>query len=440
MRYANLVCDDIFTIKGTSENDNIERLWNVGDYIQVLAIENLYKEMGMKSEDIVRIRMQELKTYKGEKLLLPINLIVYGDNFFDGSDMVISEDIVPVFLGVHFYHYFFSEKTKQYLREYGPVGCRDESVLMKLQALNIPAYLSGCVTITLPKRKQKPSKGKVYLVDVPEALYEYFPEWIKENMVETTSVYFMSKTNMLQGKTMKEFVEEKYREYFENASLVITSRLHVASPCIAAGIPVILARESITGRFAWLDKFIRIYTPENFSEIDWEINAVEMNEEKRKIIDADIAMIRSQYTKYSAIEKIGELYEKRNRCVYQDSSYLNIEPIIEYMNENWNSESEEMYAIWGWSVYAEEVIKYIESHYPKAKLVMLFDSYRSFEKYGITAQPPTGLKNNKDYITFITSDAVGYIAEEYFREHAYNANGYVLMGCGANSKYGFGNE
>lgn len=440
MLYANLVCDDIFTIKGSSEDDDIERLWNVGDYIQILAIENLYKKMGVKSEDIVKIHAQELKSYKGEKLLLPINLIVYGDNFFDGSDIVISEDIVPVFLGLHFYHYIFSEKTKQYLRAYGPVGCRDESVLMKMKELNIPAYLGGCATITFPKRERTPLNGKVYLVDVPETLKEYLPDWIKENMIETTSVYFVSKVKMLQGKTMREFVEERYREYYENASLVITSRLHVASPCIAAGIPVIIARETITGRFAWLDKFTKIYTPKDFSKIDWNPEVVALESEKQQIIDADIAMIKSQYAKYSAMDKLDTLYGKRKRNIYQDSFYLNIDPIIEYINENWNSESEEMYAIWGWSVFAEEVIKYIENHYPKAKLVTIFDSYRSFEKYGVIAQPPAGLKDNKDYITFITSDAVGYIADEYFKEHAYNTNGYVLMGCGANSKHGFGNE
>lgn len=430
MRYANFVCDDLFTIKEAAENDSIEKIWNVGDYIQILAIENLYKEMGINTCDIVRIRMQELKSYKGEKLLLPINLIMYGDNFFEGADMTISEDIVPVFLGVRFFHYYFSEKTKQYLKKFGPIGCRDESVLKKMQELDIPAYLGGCLTITLPKRKKEPQEKKVYLVDVPKILYSYLPEWIKKNMVETTSVYFMSKEKLLHGKSIKDFVEAKYKEYYENASLVITSRLHVASPCLAAGIPVILTRESINDRFAWLDKFIKIYTPKEFSSIEWENGVIDLDTEKHQIIDWNVTVLKSKYEQYSAMEKINTFYCNRRRGNYSSSLQISIDPIIDYMSKNWNHQKEELYAIWGWTVFAEEVVKYAEEHYPNARLIKIFDSYREFEVHGVMSQSPIGLKDNGTYITFVTSDAVAYIAEDYFREHAYNAKGYVLMKCG----------
>lgn len=431
MRYANLVCDNLFTIKEAVHDDFEKKIWNVGDYIQILAIENLYKEMGINASEIVRIHMQELKTYKGEKLLLPINLIVYGDNFFEGADITISEDIVPVFLGVRFFHYYFSEKTKQYLKKFGPIGCRDESVLKKMQELDIPAYLGGCLTITLPQRNKEFQEKKVYLVDVPKGLYEYLPDWIKNNMVQTTSVYFMSKEKLLHGKSMKEFVENKYKEYYENASLVVTSRLHVASPCLAAGIPVILVRDSINDRFAWLDKFIKIYTLEEFSTIDWEKGPIDIKKEKQRLIKYAATIVRSQYERYSAMEKLNIFYDERERSVYQSSLQISIQPIIDYMNENWDYEKEELYAIWGWNIFAEEIIKYIKQYYPKAKLYKIFDTYRTFEKHGIIAQSPTGLKNNREFITFITSDAVAYIAEEYFKEHACNKEGYVLI------EYGF---
>lgn len=429
VRYANIACDNLFMIKETAQNNSVERFWNVGDYIQILAIENLYKEMGVKSEDIVRIRMQELKSYRGDKLILPINLIVYGDNFFDGSDIAISEDIIPVFLGVHFYHYYFSEKTVDYFRRFGPVGCRDESVVRYLQKLGIPAYLGGCITITLPKRKKEPGEGKVYLVDAPKTLYPYLPDWIKENAVETTSAYFMSKEKMLNGKTMRKFVEEKYREYYESSSLVVTSRLHVASPCMAAGIPVILAREAINDRFAWIDKFINIYTPDTFASIEWNRKAVEIENEKRQILDSAMNMVKSQYARYHAMESLDAFYGNRKRCEYQTHIDMDIEPIITYMKENWDEEKEIKYAIWGWGVFADEVVKYAKHHYPNAKLVAIFDSYRTFEKYGIKSLSPAQLKNNKDYMTFITSDAVAYIAKKYFDEHAYRKDAFVMMKC-----------
>lgn len=430
MKYANLLCDDLFTIKEELYNDSLEKVWNVGDYIQILAIENLYKRMKLDEHEIVRIRMQELRSYQGEKLLLPINLIVYGDNFFSGSDMTISDDIVPVFLGVRFFHYYFSETTKQYLTRFGPVGCRDESVLERMRELGIPAYLAGCTTITFPRREGRVENGKVYLVDIPEELRSYIPQTILANSVEETSVYRMSKKQLLQGKTMRQFVEDKYEEYYNNASLIITSRLHVASPCLAAGIPVILARNSVSDRFAWLDKFIKIYSASEFAKIDWNPSIPDMEREKEKIIETQISIIENQYQRYAAMEMLHQLYSNRKRCNYESSLLMTIDPIIEYVNKHWNKEQECKYAIWGWSVFAEEIVKYIKQHYPKARLVTIFDSYRTFEKYGVKAELPEGLSNNGDYVTFITSDAVAYFAEEYFKQHAENPRGYILMKCG----------
>lgn len=428
MRYANLVCDDLFTIREEVGNRSVKKRWNVGDYIQILAIENLYKKMGIESSDIIRIRMQELKTYQGEKLLLPINIIMYGDNFFTGADVAISEDIVPVFLGVRFVHYLFSEKTKQYLKRFGPVGCRDESVLKKMKEMDIPAYLGGDLTITLPRREKAPYKKRVYLVDVPNVLYEYLPNQVKENVVETTSAYFISKEELLHGKSMKAFVEEKYREYYEKASLVITSRMHVASPCLAAGIPVILVSELIDDRFAWLDKFIRIYTPEEFSLIDWEGGTIEdVEKEKQNVMDWASTIVKSRYEQYHAMENLDAFYGDRKRSIYQSSLQMSIAPIIEYISKNWDNQKEVSYAIWGWNVYAEEIVNYIKQHYPKAKLKNIFDSYRTYEKNGITAVPPMEIKNNKDYITFVTSSAVAFIAEDYFKENAYNKTGYISV-------------
>ena len=59
------------------------------------------------------------------------------------------------------------------------------------------------------------------------------------------------------------------KRYAEEASLVLTSLLHVASPCLGLGVPVILCRGDRDSRFGLIEQIIPLYTPERFDEIDW---------------------------------------------------------------------------------------------------------------------------------------------------------------------------
>ena len=51
---------------------------NLGDNIQLLAIDNLLHYMGVPKEDIVYIDYYDLATYDGEYVVLPINYPLYG--------------------------------------------------------------------------------------------------------------------------------------------------------------------------------------------------------------------------------------------------------------------------------------------------------------------------------------------------------------------------
>ena len=62
-------------------------------------------------------------------------------------------------------------------------------------------------------------------------------------------------------------VTHRYQEYQDNASLIITSLLHISTPCVAYGIPVILARDLISYRFSWLDKLLPIYSENDYEGV-----------------------------------------------------------------------------------------------------------------------------------------------------------------------------
>jgi hypothetical protein len=59
-------------------------------------------------------------------------------------------------------------------------------------------------------------------------------------------------------------------QYRTEATLVLTPLHHVASPCMAMGIPVIVCRHKSDPRFSFLQKLIPIHLPGDMERIDWD--------------------------------------------------------------------------------------------------------------------------------------------------------------------------
>ena len=51
MKYANISIESGYA--KSKERKNAIRVVNIGDYIQIIAIDNLYKKMGISKRDIV---------------------------------------------------------------------------------------------------------------------------------------------------------------------------------------------------------------------------------------------------------------------------------------------------------------------------------------------------------------------------------------------------
>lgn len=66
-------------------------------------------------------------------------------------------------------------------------------------------------------------------------------------------------------------MKEYYEELYDNASLVITSKIHCAQPCLAVGIPVVFICEQKSFRFDLLSNYILIYEIDQMSEINWSL-------------------------------------------------------------------------------------------------------------------------------------------------------------------------
>lgn len=127
-----------------------------------------------------------------------------------------------------------------YLRHYAPIGARDVSTLEMLERNHIPAYLSGCLTLTIPQFDNVEKTNEVLLVDLDEkseaVVRKMYPA---ENFQSVTHNVNAEEYSALSAEDRLRRVEKLLRRY-QGAKCVITSRLHCALPCLALRTPVLL--------------------------------------------------------------------------------------------------------------------------------------------------------------------------------------------------------
>lgn len=155
--------------------------------------------------------------------------------------------IIPVFFGFHASstvgnnirkHLSRPECIAQ-LKRYEPIGCRDTDTAAFLSGLGIKAYFSGCLTLTLPERTRVPEQPCLFIVDaenipLPRELMTMPKRVLSQDLARVFSSY---------DEVKRPAAEALLRIYREQATLVVTTKIHCALPCVAMGIPVILFQD-----------------------------------------------------------------------------------------------------------------------------------------------------------------------------------------------------
>lgn len=434
MRYANL-------------RDHISNSINFGDYLQFMAIQSLYDQMGISKDDVVYLSGSEVATYCGEKLLLPLNFvssIIIRDN-----KIAVSNDIVPVFLGFSLSsvidelnpEIFFSiEENVEYFRKFAPIGCRDQYTYDIFKSLNIPAYLNGCLTATFPKRDKFNNGTKTIFADAPMTLKEFIPKSLFENCEFTTQQAYFSDEELRDYPKIFEFVRKHYDHYQENASLIITSRLHVAIPCAAMGIPTIFTKDFIDQRFSWAEKLIPLYSAEQYNKINWEPQVAEYEPVKQKITSLAISRIRdversistkSEWVKYDekTATEITNFYLNRKQVTYYDSHYVthkNTSRLELVWDALMQRKDTIRYALWGANKNLGFWIDFISAKYPTAELTAIIDTFKTGKWENFTIYKPDYLLENKPYVIVTAVSAASY-AKRFLKELGYNSDEYLVI-------------
>lgn len=399
MKYANIISS------GT-------RLRNYGEDIQLLAIEKLYEYMGIPYDEVVRITATELFTYDGDEyLLLPVNWPFWG------SYSKLSDKIIPVYLGISALGDAITESMR--FKQFEPIGCRDQRTFEICQRNGIAAYINGCISLTLPKREE--AGDKVYIVDACEELLDYIPKDMKENAVYKTHVFYNREIHETESAQI-------YEEYKKNARLVISSRLHCIIPCIAYGIPVVYAAKYLSTRSNWLKSLIPLYDEKSFDMIDWNPDAVEIEDLKKKILENAAERIRETWNKYEKKCSLTEFfYDRENHTLVAED----LRESITYLDANWAKDGTYKYIIWGITQTAQSLDNYIKKEYPNASCVGIIDMYRKIPFQGMIAQGIEILDDIKDAVVFVAAESIHSVALKTFKEKEINQ--YVL--CWKNHNY-----
>lgn len=264
MKYGRLVYD---------ARNKEKCIYNIGDYFQTFAVDEYYKSKGIKCSDIIEINRRDVASYHGEKIVLVMNGVfnpLSKKDFFP-----ISPDIIPIYVGINRTDAHNINQNDFFDKI---VGCRDEKSYEVLSSKGINAFLSGCLTITMGKNTDDSERDTIFFVDIPQKLIEHIPQELLKEKCE-----FM--TQEIETNEPEKVALERLELYRRKAKLIITSRLHCASPCLGMGIPVILARDYFDHRYGWIDKYMPLYERKNFHCIDWSGTVFDTNDIKRDLYD-----------------------------------------------------------------------------------------------------------------------------------------------------------
>lgn len=382
------------------------RSLNIGDPIQSYAVKKLYLEMGIPEEDIIPIPRYDMSSYNGEECICVVNTasnyeeLAYSLNFLPPSEKL---HIIPISLHIH--RSIPSEELNFY-HKCGEVGCRDLSTTEYLKSLGINAYLSGCLTLTFPRRGETQSKkaDKIYFIDIDDSLESYIPDEIREVAIRMSNVVRYNNP----GNINRLSVEETYGMHFDaeeridmlkdTAKLVVTSRLHIASPCLAMGIPVILAKKHFGDRFSFIDRFLPTYTPENYNKINWNPTPIDFEEEKVIIKNMFFSKV-TEMTNRIELDKMWELKKPIFEVAYGTAVATAIRNNLPLLNPKIK------YAVWGTvldnAFYLEEAMR---TQLPASRLVAGIDIASTNDFCGVSTINPSQIENlDEDVVIMVAA-------------------------------------
>jgi hypothetical protein len=395
---------------------------NYGDYVQSMAVEYIYDLMGIPEHDRKHINLKELRTYDGEPLLLPYNYYFTLITDPNNGRILLSDKITPIFVGVtladgtfgHSIDDILTSEAVVFFKKYAPVGCRDDYTRRALLSRGVPAYLQGCLSNILPKRKNG-NYDKVFLINCPIEVYPYIPGDLQLRWVVLDNSGFIGD---LSDEEAWVKIKQHYANIRDSAALVISSRYHAVTPCYAMGIPSIFIKRPYDhlfhdARLDTLNPYIPIYTYPQYDGIDWEPEYVDISRQKQTITELAINRIKGTVDISNNINELEEFWSgsinSYNSRINKASGIFKI-CLQQFVRDHFAPPQSGGYYIWGAKpVFCQNgrvnIVDYISEINPKLQLKGWIDTYKTGLLADIPIYKPDEFTLNDDEFLIIASES-----------------------------------
>lgn len=153
-------------------------------------------------------------------------------------DFPYHPNIRPLFISFHVNRLeMLTDEARNYLRRYGPVGCRDWTTVFLLLSAGIDAFFTGCLTTTIdavfpPRDVAYRGGGAVGVIDLPPKAAGRGAGKVRAYSHQSDDYRFMSLTDGVRGAS------DALGAYQRDLDRAVTGRLHAYLPLTSLGVPV----------------------------------------------------------------------------------------------------------------------------------------------------------------------------------------------------------
>lgn len=221
---------------------------NIGDDFQS------YVMAGITGQPDIWIDRDQAARYDGEECQIIANAYMAIEAF------PISPRIHPHFVAIHLggMEKPLEPCKLEYLRantaESGPIGCRDMDTFRYLERLNLPCYFAGCPTVLCDPVPGIATEDFILFADVDPLMFGH--------LNRQQDVQWITQRVATGDRAARQSLCQFRHQMFSAARLIVTSKIHVALPCLGMGKPVIFVRQNILapGRLTALPEGFKTYT------------------------------------------------------------------------------------------------------------------------------------------------------------------------------------
>jgi hypothetical protein len=218
------------------------------------------------------------------------------------------DNINPVYVSVHVANsgLLTSKKVRDHFLKHSPIGCRDNKTLKLFLGWGIPAYYSSCLTTTIKRRLPENSKSaEIILVDnvdhpVPDGVVKVLEKHFGKTLVRISHDPPIVNVDFKQYAQVSEQHMDSLLKRYCAATMVITTKIHCALPCLGMGANVLFIHpEPSDPRLDTIAEFIDILSYKDILEKETVSLSVvkqdKLNERRQFLIDLVSESVENGY-------------------------------------------------------------------------------------------------------------------------------------------------